>query len=139
MTSTILFFIIYIFYINCFPLNGNLIEFSSASLEANQACAVESYATNAMCFKYGNLVIIRAVFGGMHFFSQTHLFIIPPKYRPRSNVSGNIMCRRYSASVNTPQLGFPVLVTPDGRIIQQFNSDGESTIWEGEIFAAYTV
>ena len=24
MTSTILFFIIYIFYINCFPLNGNL-------------------------------------------------------------------------------------------------------------------
>ncbi len=26
MTSTILFFIIYIFYINCFPLNGNLLK-----------------------------------------------------------------------------------------------------------------
>lgn len=122
-----------------FPLNGNLSTFSSAHLEVNQSCAVESYANNGMCFKCGNLVVIRAVFGGMHFFSQTHLFTIPPNYRPRTNASGNIMCRRYSASVNTPQFGFPILVTPDGHIIQQFNSDGSGTIWEGEIFAAYTV
>ena len=120
-------------------LNGNLSTFSSAHLEVNQSCAVESYANNGMCFKCGNLVVIRAVFGGMHFFSQTHLFTIPPNYRPRTNASGNIMCRRYSASVNTPQVGFPILVTPDGHIIQQFNSDGSGTIWEGEIFAAYTV
>lgn len=122
-----------------FPLNGNLIEFSSASLEVNQACAIESYANHGMCFRYGNLVIVHAILGGMHFFSQTHLFLVPPEYRPHTNAAGNIMCRRYSASVNTPLFGFPILVASDGRIAQQFNSDGESTIWEGEIFAAYTV
>lgn len=122
-----------------FPLNGNLSTFSSAHLEVNQSCAVESHVNNGMCFKCGNLVVIRAVFGGMHFFSQTHLFTIPPNYRPRTNAIGNIMCRRYSASVNTPQFGFSILVTPDGHIIQQFNSDGAATVWEGEIFAAYTV
>ncbi len=120
-------------------LNGNLSTFSSAHLEVNQSCAVESHVNNGMCFKCGNLVVIRAVFGGMHFFSQTHLFTIPPNYRPRTNAIGNIMCRRYSASVNTPQFGFSILVTPDGHIIQQFNSDGAATVWEGEIFAAYTV
>lgn len=120
-------------------LNGNLIEFSSASLEVNQACAIESYANHGMCFRYGNLVIVHAILGGMHFFSQTHLFLVPPEYRPHTNAAGNIMCRRYSASVNTPLFGFPILVASDGRIAQQFNSDGESTIWEGEIFAAYTV
>ena len=119
-------------------LNGNLAGFSSASLEVNQACAAEGGINRGMCFRYGNLVIVKAILGGMHFFSNTHLFIAPLGYRPHTNVAGTIMCRRYVASANTPLFAFSILVTPDGRIFQQFNSDGESTIWEGEIFVAYT-
>ena len=52
MTSTILFFIIYIFYINCFPLNGNL------QIEKTQLTLFGSWQGKVTVHKYGNTVTL---------------------------------------------------------------------------------
>ena len=57
MTSTILFFIIYIFYINCFPLNGNLFWKQISECTGGQSIDISQFkkAREFLClFAFGS-------------------------------------------------------------------------------------
>lgn len=115
-------------------LNSDLDIFSMAKLQ-NGDCDVNGYNNAGVCYRCANFAIIKAYFSGLHFVSGDTMFIVPEGYRPSKGVPILISCIRLSGGRETnTTLG---VVKTDGSIIQSFNSEGNSTIWEGEIFAMY--
>ncbi len=115
MTSTILFFIIYIFYINCFPLNGNL----SIVLEPNFCgqgsgcitCAPAAKAINITCGMYSDVPVP----------TNTLIYNINTRYAPQTRKS------LYGIAQRDNQIFMAQLVIDTDGSIKYYGSLGDGS------------
>ena len=90
------------------------------------------YTSLCECWRSGDTVTIKANFEHAWFYAGTTMFTVPEGFRPASQITGSIKCRKTTESFYHT---YPsVVLKPDGTISEVFNDDQTASWWEGEIF-----
>lgn len=99
---------------------------------ANYGVIDSNYTSLCECWRSGDTVTIKANFEHAYFYAGTTMFTVPEGFRPASQITGSIKCRRTTESIyHTYQ---SVVLKHDGTISEVFNDDQTASQWEGEIF-----
>lgn len=124
------------------PISTAMKIYNYSTITPNYSSINSGYSAGGMCFRCGNIVILKFHFAVAYFTSGMTLGTVPNGFCPPVTRSGLFVGGRNTSGVS----GQDDVIQPGGvsvgvlgNIYQTFNSDGAANTWHGEIFFMYNV